>query len=107
MASAVANDVSDFTKKTYRFKGKRKTVLRIGQVGPAVIVVHEIYGFTPTLARFCRWIAGAGFQVYAPILYGRPEASDADMISAATRAEALEFIAGLRDAKGRSGAIRV
>ena len=83
MASAVANDVSDFTKKTYRFKGKRKTVLRIGQVGPAVIVVHEIYGFTPTLARFCRWIAGAGFQVYAPILYGRPDATNKESQSMA------------------------
>ena len=37
------------------------------------------------------------------ILYGRPEASDAEMISAAQRAEAHEFIASLADPKGRSG----
>ncbi len=37
------------------------------------------------------------------ILYGRPEASDAEMIFAAQRAEADDFIALLADAAGRSG----
>ena len=37
------------------------------------------------------------------ILYGRPDATDADMIAAARRAEAQDFIAGLADAKGRRG----
>jgi ATP-binding cassette subfamily B multidrug efflux pump len=37
------------------------------------------------------------------ILYGRPDATDADMISAAQRAEADDFIASLSDPKGRSG----
>ena len=37
------------------------------------------------------------------ILYGRPDASRADMIRAAERAEAAGFIAGLADAKGRTG----
>ncbi len=37
------------------------------------------------------------------ILYGRPDASDAQMIVAARRAEAHEFILGLTDPKGRSG----
>ncbi len=37
------------------------------------------------------------------ILYGRPEASEEDMISAAKSAEAHAFILGLRDAKGRTG----
>ena len=37
------------------------------------------------------------------ILYGRPDATDADMIAAAKRAEAHEFILGLSDAKGRTG----
>lgn len=37
------------------------------------------------------------------ILYGRPDASDADMIAAAKRAEAHDFILTLRDAKGRTG----
>ncbi len=37
------------------------------------------------------------------ILYGRPDATDADMIAAANRAEAHEFILGLTDPKGRRG----
>jgi len=37
------------------------------------------------------------------LLYGRPEASDAQMIAAAERAEALDFIKGLSDPKGRKG----
>jgi ATP-binding cassette subfamily B multidrug efflux pump len=37
------------------------------------------------------------------ILYGRPDASDEQMIAAAKRAEAHEFILGLSDAKGRTG----
>jgi len=37
------------------------------------------------------------------ILYGRPDATEADMIEAAKRAEAHEFILNLEDAKGRKG----
>ncbi|MEO8849657.1 MAG: ABC transporter ATP-binding protein [Casimicrobiaceae bacterium] len=37
------------------------------------------------------------------IVYGRPDASDADMIAAAHRAEADEFIAGLSDPSQRTG----
>ena len=37
------------------------------------------------------------------ILYGRPDATDADMMAAARRAEAQEFIDGLVDPKGRRG----
>ena len=37
------------------------------------------------------------------ILYGRPDATDVDMIRAAQRAEASDFIAALTDPKGRTG----
>lgn len=37
------------------------------------------------------------------ILYGRPNAGEADMRRAAERAEAIDFIAGLQDARGRRG----
>jgi ATP-binding cassette, subfamily B, multidrug efflux pump len=37
------------------------------------------------------------------ILYGRPDATEEDMIAAARRAEAHDFIQTLRDAKGRTG----
>lgn len=37
------------------------------------------------------------------IAYGKPNASDEDILEAARRANALEFIAGLEDMKGRKG----
>ncbi len=37
------------------------------------------------------------------LLYGKPNATEADMIEAARQAEAHEFILGLSDAKGRTG----
>ena len=37
------------------------------------------------------------------IIYGRPDATEAEMISAAERAEAADFIPNLSDAKGRRG----
>jgi ATP-binding cassette subfamily B multidrug efflux pump len=37
------------------------------------------------------------------ILYGRPDATEADMMAAAERAEAHEFVQGLTDPKGRRG----
>lgn len=37
------------------------------------------------------------------ILYGRPDATEAEMIAAAKRAEAHDFILNLRDGKGRTG----
>jgi len=76
-------DISDFESKHYSFLGEQKTVLRIGTSGPAVIVIHEAYGFTPTLARFCRWLNVAGLQVYAPILFGRADATNREKRSLA------------------------
>ena len=37
------------------------------------------------------------------ILYGRPEATEAEVVAAAQRAEAHEFILGLKDPQGRTG----
>ena len=42
-------------------------------------------------------------SVRANILYGRPEASEAEMVEAARRAEAHDFILGLQDPAGRTG----
>ncbi len=69
-------DISDFKRRDLTFEGKTKPVLFSGEIGPAVVVIHEIYGFTPTVARLCRWIRDAGFRIYAPILFGRPEATN-------------------------------
>ena len=37
------------------------------------------------------------------ILYGKPDASEAEVIEAAKRAEAHEFIIGMEDHRGRKG----
>ena len=42
-------------------------------------------------------------SVRANILYGRPDASEAEMVEAARRAEAHDFILGLADMNGRAG----
>ena len=42
-------------------------------------------------------------SVRANILYGKPDATEAEMITAAKRAEAHDFILDLQDPKGRSG----
>ena len=47
-----------------------KTVYVAG-TGPAVIVMHEMPGISPHVARFARWVRDAGFTVYMPSLFGR------------------------------------
>lgn len=42
-------------------------------------------------------------SIRANILYGRPDAGETAMVAAAQRAEAHEFIQGLRDREGRTG----
>src|SRR5260370_471722 len=39
--------------------------------GPAVIVMSEMPGISPHVARFSRWVRDAGFAVYMPSLFGR------------------------------------
>ncbi len=39
--------------------------------GPAVIVMTEMPGISPYVARFARWVRDAGFTVYMPSLFGR------------------------------------
>jgi dienelactone hydrolase len=74
-------DIHDFHRRDLTFDEKTRPVLITGNYGPAIIVMHEVYGFTPTLARFCRWVRDAGFRVYAPILLGRADATNTEDIS--------------------------
>jgi hypothetical protein len=74
----VDSDIADFSRRDITLLGRTKPVLLTGATGPAVIVIHEVYGFTPTLARFCRWVRDAGFRVYAPILFGSPDAGNTE-----------------------------
>jgi dienelactone hydrolase len=76
MGAPLITDISDFKRRDFTFEGKTKPVLITGEIGPAVAVIHEFYGFTPTVARLCRWVRDADFRVYAPILLGRPDATN-------------------------------
>ena len=53
------------------FLGVTRDVYRAG-AGPGVIVMHEIPGITPTVARFARFVRDAGFTVFMPNMFGTP-----------------------------------
>lgn len=63
--------LADFTPRYVKFDGLKRKVYVAGQ-GPAVIIIHEIPGITPEVARFARWVRDAGFTVYLPSLFGKP-----------------------------------
>lgn len=60
----------DFAPRQLTFDAVERRVLVAGH-GPAVVVVHELPGITPHVARFARWVRDAGFTVYMPSLFGR------------------------------------
>ncbi|MFQ5514781.1 MAG: dienelactone hydrolase family protein [Myxococcota bacterium] len=63
--------LTDFTTFEFAHAGETRTVYRKGR-GPAVVVMHEIPGLTPTVSGFCRIVADAGFTVFAPLMFGTP-----------------------------------
>jgi dienelactone hydrolase len=66
----VTDNLSDFTVRSFTFLGKTKRVYVAG-TGPAVIVMTEMPGISPHVARFARWVRDAGFTVYMPHLFGK------------------------------------
>ncbi len=62
--------LADFDVEERTFEGASKRVYRSGS-GPAVIVMAEMPGISPHVARFARWVREAGFTVYMPSLFGR------------------------------------
>jgi dienelactone hydrolase len=69
--SSERDPLSDFTARELEFDGKSKAVFVSG-TGPAVIVMAEMPGISPEVARFARWVRDAGFTVYMPVLFGDP-----------------------------------
>lgn len=63
--------LEDFERRQIALHGKTKLVFVTG-TGPAVIVITEMPGITPHVARFARWIRDAGFTVWMPNLFGVP-----------------------------------
>ena len=62
--------LDDFEARQVVLDGVEKKVYRTGH-GPAVIVMTEMPGISPQVARFARWVRDAGFTVYMPSLFGR------------------------------------
>lgn len=62
--------LDDFTPQQITLDGVAKKVYVSG-AGPAVIVMTEMPGISPHVARFSRWVRDAGFTVYLPSLFGR------------------------------------
>jgi len=63
--------LADFERRQVTLQGKTKLVFVAG-TGPAVIVMTEMPGISPQVARFARWIRDAGFTVWMPNLFGQP-----------------------------------
>ncbi|MBN9683442.1 MULTISPECIES: dienelactone hydrolase family protein [unclassified Corallococcus] len=62
--------LDDFERRTITLQSTPRAVYVAGR-GPAVIVMAEMPGISPHVARFARWVRDAGFTVYMPSLFGR------------------------------------
>lgn len=62
--------LEDFTHRAITLDSVTK-VVHVAGSGPAVIVMTEMPGISPHVARFSRWVRDAGFTVYMASLFGR------------------------------------
>jgi dienelactone hydrolase len=62
--------LADFYRREVALDDVARRVYVAGS-GPAVIVMSEMPGISPEVARFARWVRDAGFTVYMPSLFGR------------------------------------
>src|SRR5688572_20388564 len=86
--------------ESFRFAGtsaEERCVYSAGQ-GPAVVIMHELAGLTPSCIVLAEDIVAAGFTVYLPLLFGRPgqDLGVLPMFSICVRREFHLFAAGKR-----------
>lgn len=62
--------LDDFEHRRIELGGVAKVVHVAGR-GPGVVVMAEMPGISPEVARFARWVRDDGFTVYVPSLFGR------------------------------------
>lgn len=62
--------LADWEAEEFRAAGLSRQVYRCGQ-GPGVVLIHELPGITPTVARLAEDLVGAGFTVALPLLVGK------------------------------------
>jgi dienelactone hydrolase len=65
----MADALQGFEHTPFTAEGKTRAVHRAGS-GPAVIVISEMPGITPSVARFARFVAEAGFTAVLPHVFG-------------------------------------
>lgn len=71
MSQITTHAVPGFETEEFSFRGEARPVFRAG-TGPAVIVMTEVPGITPEVARFAQWVVDAGFTVFMPQFIGTP-----------------------------------
>jgi dienelactone hydrolase len=64
-------ELPGFSRSAFTADGETRAVFRRG-TGPGVVVIHEVPGITPEVARFGTRVADAGFTVVMPSLFGTP-----------------------------------
>ncbi len=65
----MTDPLEGFERSSFTAEGATRTVYRTG-TGPAVIVISEMPGITPNVARFARTVAGIGCTAVMPHLFG-------------------------------------
>ncbi|MGC9539678.1 dienelactone hydrolase family protein [Streptomyces sp. UG1] len=63
------DSLDDFSHRVIDIDTVGKTVHVTGS-GPAVVLLPEMPGISPDVARLARWLRDAGFRVYLPSLFG-------------------------------------
>lgn len=71
MSTAAADPLAGFAPGLFTHAGVTHETYRLG-TGPGVVVIHEMPGLTPEVARFARDVVEAGFTVVCPSLFGTP-----------------------------------
>lgn len=66
--------LEDFGRREVTLLGETRRVYVAG-AGPAVVVMAEMPGISPRVARFARWVRDAGFTAWMPSLFGRDGAA--------------------------------
>jgi dienelactone hydrolase len=63
--------LEDFGHRAITLDDDITRTVHVAGSGPGVIVMTEMPGISPQVARFARWVRDAGFTVYMPSLFGR------------------------------------
>lgn len=69
----MADALKGFDVRKLTFRGDTRDVLVSQTEGRPVIIMHEIFGLSPTVVEFARLVVAEGFKVYAPVMFGQTD----------------------------------